>query len=407
MSRSKLWTKDFIISSFAYFFLALVFYVGLTTLTVFAVKQFHADQSKAGLAASIFIIGLTFSRLLVGRYMEVIGRKKLLIGGLLFSLMASLLYFKVNDLNMLLAVRFIHGFAFGIPNTVLMAAAMDLIPNERRGEGTSWFSLSSTAAMALGPFIGLLITQHAELDTIFTAFTFCTVCTLIMSLLLKVPEANITQEQLQAMKQGLKLQDFVEKKALPISSIMFLVGIAYAGILSFLNSYAIEIQLEDTAGIFFSVYAAFLFISRPFTGRLLDLKGDNFVIYPSIAVFALSLVFLSQVNNSFVLLLTAVLVALGFGTIMSCAQAIAVKESPKHRVGLAISTFFICIDSGMGIGPFLLGIIVSFAGFRGMYLTLALVVFLSIFLYYFVHGKKAAVKNVMTKGVLLRKNGKL
>jgi len=275
LSRSKLWTKDFIISIFAYFFMALVFYIGMTTLTFYAVKQFNAVQSKAGLAASIFIIGLIFSRLLTGRYMEVIGRKKLLYGGLLISLTASLLYFTVNDLNLLLAVRFIHGFAFGIPNTVLLAAVMDLIPSERRGEGTSWFSLSSTAAMAFGPFIGLFITQHAELDTIFTAFSLFTVSTLIITLLLKVPEANITKEQLQVMKQGLKLQDFVEKKALPISSIMFLAGIAYSGILSFLNSYAIEIQLEDAVGIFFSVYAAFLFISRPFTGRLLDLRGDK------------------------------------------------------------------------------------------------------------------------------------
>jgi dipicolinate synthase subunit A len=43
------------------------------------------------------------------------------------------------------------------------------------------------------------------------------------------------------------------------------------------------------------------------------------------------------------------LLALGFGTMMSCAQAIVVKESPKHRVGLATSTFFICMDGGTGI----------------------------------------------------------
>ena len=88
---------------------------------------------------------------------------------------------------------------------------------------------------------------------------------------------------------------------------MVIMGIAYSGIVSFLNSYAIEIQLQDAAGFFFIVYAIFLFISRPFTGRLLDLKGDNVVIYPAILLFSLSLLLLSYACNGFILLLAGAL----------------------------------------------------------------------------------------------------
>lgn len=364
----------------------------MTTLTIYAVERFNAAQSKAGLASGIFIIGALFSRVLAGKYIEVIGRKKLLYGSLLSFLIATLLYFTVNNLDLLLMVRFIHGLTFGIASTAMLTSVMDLIPNERKGEGTGYFSLSSTAAMALGPFIGMYIMLHAELNMIFAACTLFSVISLIVTLFFKVPKANITNEQIQAMKHGFKIHDFLEKKAIPISIIMVFTGIAYSGIMSFLNSYAIEIQLEDAASIFFPVYSAFLFISRPFTGRLLDLKGDNIVIYPALLMFSLSLILLSQAHSGLILLLAGALVALGFGTMMSCGQAIAVKESPRHRVGLATSTFYICIDGGMGIGPFLAGIIIPVGGFRGMYLTLGIVVFLSIILYYFVHGKKAALR---------------
>ena len=380
----------------AFFFMALPFYLLMTTLTVYAVEQFNAVQSKAGLASSIFIIGALFSRLLAGKYIEVIGRKKLLYGSLLLFLIATLSYFPVNNLNLLLVVRFIHGAAFGIASTAMLTAAMDLIPSERRGEGTSYFSLSPTAAMALGPFIGLFIVQHAEFDMIFVACTFFSVVSIITALFVKVPEAQITADQILAMKQGFKLHDFLEKKAVPISIIMILMGISYSGILSFLNSYAIEIKLEDSAGVFFSVYAVFLFISRPFTGKLLDHKGDNIVVYPALVLFSLSLILLSQAYNGLILLLAGALVALGFGTMMSCGQAIAVKESPKHRVGLATSTFFICVDGGLGIGPFIAGTIIPIIGFRGMYLTMAGVVILSIILYYFVHGKTATLRKQYT-----------
>ena len=289
-------------------------------------------------------------------------------------------------------VRFIHGAAFGIASTTVLTAVMDLIPTERRGEGTSYFALSTTAAMALGPYLGLYIMQNEEFKIIFAACTVFSVICLTASLFFKVPEAHITKEQIQAIKQGFKLQDFMEKKAMPISIIMVFMGIAYSGILSFLNSFAIEIHLTEAASIFFSVYAVFLFVSRPFTGRLLDLKGDNIVIYPALILFSLSLLLLSLAHSGPVLLLAAPLVALGFGTVMSCGQAIAVKESPRHRVGLATSTFFICIDGGMGIGPFISGVIIPVVGFRGMYLILAVVVFLSIILYHFVHGKKATLR---------------
>jgi len=390
LTKSKLWTKDFVFISLANFFVALTFYLLMTTLTVYAIEEFNASQSQAGLASSIFIIGALFSRLLTGKYIEVIGRKKLIYGSLVLFLIAALLYFLVNNLNLLLVVRFLHGTAFGIATTAMSTAIMDLIPAGRRGEGTSYFSLSATAGTAIGPFIGIFITQHADYHMMFVTCTVFSVISIIIASFSKVPEANISEEQIQAMKKGFKLQDFFEIKAVPISIFMIIMGIAYSSIVAFLNSYAIDIQLEDAAGVFFVIYAIFLFISRPFTGRMLDIKGDNAVIYPAIIFFTVSLILLSQAHSGIVLLLAGVLVAIGFGTMMSCAQAIAIKESPKHRIGLATSTFFICMDGGMGIGPFLVGMLIPHAGYRGMFFALAVAVFSSIILYYFLHGKNVA-----------------
>ena len=137
LSKSCLWTEDFIIILLVAFFIALNFYILMTTLAVYVVEQFGASQSEAGLAAGIFIIASLFSRLQTGRYIEVIGRRKLLYAGLLLFLIATLLYFSANSLGLLLAVRFIHGVAFGIATTTAATAAMDLIPDERKGEGTS------------------------------------------------------------------------------------------------------------------------------------------------------------------------------------------------------------------------------------------------------------------------------
>src|SRR5699024_4587758 len=184
-------------------------------------------------------------------------------------------------------------------------------------------------------------------------------------------------------------QDFFEKKTLPISVVLIVMGISYSSIVSFINSYAMEIQLQEAASFFFLVYAAVLFVSRPIAGRVQDAKGDNFVMYPAILLFSLCLLLLGLAQNAFVLLLAGIPLALGYGTIMSASQAIAIKESPKHRRGLATSTFFIFMDTGMGLGPYIIGMIIPYTDYRGMYLTLAVLIFLSITIYYFLHGKKS------------------
>ena len=128
------------------------------------------------------------------------------------------------------------------------------------------------------------------------------------------------------------------------------------------------------------------------------------MIYPALLLYGIGLVSLSQANHGFVILSAGALFALGFGNVLSGSQTIAVKESPRHRVGLATSTFYIAMDAGVGVGPLLIGIILPLVGFRGMYMTMAVIVFLSIVLYYFVHGKKAASAETGLKQVNELKN---
>ena len=99
----------------------------------------------------------------------------------------------------------------------------------------------------------------------------------------------------------------------------------------------------------------------------------------------------SQANHGITLLLAGAMFGLGYGNYMSCSQAIAIQLTEPHRYGLAISTFFIFFDLGLGVGPFLLGFLVPFTGFRGLYLLMVVVILAGIVLYHFLQGR-----NVLT-----------
>lgn len=387
MTRAKLWTKDFLIVTTANFFLYFTFYLLMVTITVFATENFHASPSQAGLASGIFVVGTLIARLFSGKSIDRVGWKKMLYIGFIFFLLTTCLYFAVSNLTILLINRFLNGAAMGVASTATGTIVAKIIPNQRRGEGTGYYGLSVTLAAAIGPFLGMFLTQHASFNMNFLLCIILLGFSFIAAFFLKVPKVELTKEQLDKMK-GFSIDNFFEAKAIPISIIGAFVGFGYSSILSFLTSYTKEIGLVDVGSFFFIVYAVFILVSRPFTGRWFDLKGENFVVYPSFLLLAIALAVLGEAHNGMTLLLAGALVGLGYGTISTSAQAISIKVSPKHRIGLATSTYFIFLDGGIGVGPFVIGFFIPILGFRGLYMGLAVLIIACGILYYFLHGRK-------------------
>ena len=394
MEQERLWTRNFVVISLASFFVAMVFYLLMTTMALFSVQEFQANQSQAGLASGVFVVGALGFRLLVGRYIELIGRKKVVYGSLFLFFLLSFLYWKVDNLQFLFLVRFIHGGAFGAANTAIQTIIIDNIPLAKRGEGIGYFSLSSTLATAIGPLLGIVLMQYCGFEMIFLACNILAMISIICLYLAQIKNVELNIEQRNSFK-NLHWQDFFEEKALPISLIMFVMGIAFSGILTFINSYALSLNLALAAKFFFLIYAVFIIISRPFTGRLLDLKGDNFIMYPALFVYGISLFLLSEGYNDYLFLTAGALIGLGFGTVMSSSQVIATKKAPRHKIGLATATFFFALDFGVGIGPYFIGLLIPYIGFSGMYKLLSIIVIAMILAYHYLHGK--SFKNTTTK----------
>lgn len=384
--KTKLWTKDFFLITFVSFFVALNFYLLMVVISVYAMDNFHSSPSEAGLAASIFIIGALIARLFSGRSIERIGRKKMLYMGVILNLIMSLMYFGVNNIMFLLVVRFLHGAAFGVTSTAAGTIVASIIPKARCGEGLGYYMLSVTLATAIGPFLGMLLNQYGSFNMIFVSCAISAAFNLVNTLMLYVPEMELTEEQLNEMK-GFKFNNFFETRAIPISIVCAVIYFCYSSVLSFLTAYAKEINLMDAASFFFIIYAVVVLISRPKVGRLFDSKGENAAMYPAILIFMIGMIILSQAHQGYALLLAGAFIGLGSGAVQSISQAISVKVTPSHRLGLATSTFFMLSDVGMGIGPFIFGLFVPFTGYRGLYVCGGIVAFASLFLYYLVHGK--------------------
>lgn len=110
------------------------------------------------------------------------------------------------------------------------------------------------------------------------------------------------------------------------------------------------------------------------------------VVYPALASYVVSLGMLAWTPNQAVLLTAGVLAGFGFGSLLPVFQAIA-STLPAHRVSIGISTFFILLDLGFGVSPFLLGPILQAWDYRIMFGVCGVLVLLTSGLYWWVHGR--------------------
>ena len=144
MEKAKLWTKEYIITTFVNFLAAMNYYLLMIVISEYAMNEFHSSSSQAGFTASIFVIGALIARLFVGKWIARVGYKKMLCVGVIASIVMTLTYFGANSVALLFVIRFFHGAAFGITSTSSATIVADIVPKDRKGEGIGYYSLSQT-----------------------------------------------------------------------------------------------------------------------------------------------------------------------------------------------------------------------------------------------------------------------
>lgn len=367
-----IWTKSFISISLTQFLVFIAFYTLLTTLPIYVINNLGGSQTEAGLVVTVMLVAAIIVRPFSGNLLDYIGKKKGLVISVAIFTATSFLYIWVDQFTPLLLLRFFHGLSFGVITTATGAIAADIIPPSRRGAGLGYFAMSMNLAVVVGPFIGLTLLQFGSFKTLFIVLSLIMVAGVISSVLVHVPKKDTIVNK--PVKFKFSLSDLIEMKALPIALISSLVSLAYASIISFISVYSNSIGLATTASYFFLVFAIVMLVSRPYLGRSFDSRGPKFVILPCLFIFAIGLVLLSFTSTPLMLLVSAGLIGLGYGSLLPSFQSMAIQAAPSSRSGHATATFFMLYDSGIAVGSFVWGAVVAAFGFQNLYILCAVLV---------------------------------
>lgn len=384
----RLWSRDYFLAFIVLLAAQLVFITLLAYMALYAIQQFQVQDTAAGFAASSFILGASIARLLIGKYLDFVGRKRILVITLSLYVVCSLLYPVIDIFILLIVVRIVQGMCFGIASTTITTAVIDVIPSHRLSEGLGYISLAGTLTNAIGPVAAIQLSQHFSSLAVFGFTTLCTVIALLVVLPMHIQERQPSPDE-YARRWRLRITDMLDGRALAVAAVAMMCMVGYGLMMTFVTPYAVERDIADTASIFFLTWAAAMLMVRLFAGRVHDRYGDNAVIPVALVSMASGLSLVAVASDLWHFILAGILGGLGHGVVVPSLQAISIKRSTAARIPLTTATYYLALDTGVALGPVALGFLVQVAGYPGLFLAGGGIVLASMLVYWLGHGRHA------------------
>ena len=353
---------------------------------------------------------LSFAALMLtgGKLADLFGRRLIFVFGLAVFTLASLACGLAGSADVLIGARIVQGVGAALMNPATLSIISATFPPERRGTAIGIWAGVSALALAIGPLVGGLLTQHIHWGWIFfvnlpvgviaiaASFLFIdesrdtsevqkldlpglvTSGVGLFSLTYGLIEANtygwtsgrivgafvvaavaLTAFVLLELHQRVPMLDlslFRSGTFAGANLVVLLVALAMFGVFFFVSLYMQNILGFSAvqAGAAFLPMTVLIILIAPFAGRTTDRVGSRWLMTAGMVLVGVQLLYLSRLGlgATFWNLLPGLLVGgIGMALTMTPSAAAAVRAVPvdKSGVGSAVLNAFRQVGGSLGI----------------------------------------------------------
>ena len=360
---------------------------------------------------------LTFAALMLigGKLADAYGRRLVFVTGIAIFTLASLACGLASSGDTLIAARIAQGVGAALMNPATLSIIAVTFPPRQRGTAIGIWAGTSALALALGPLIGGLLTEHASWNWIFFVNVPIGILGIAASFLLIDESRDETHERLdlpglatsalglftltygliEANNYGwgsarivgafvvaavsitafiilerrqrapmLDLTLFRNRTYAGANLVMLLVALAMFGVFFFVSLYMQNVLGYSAvqAGAAFLPMTVLIILAAPLAGRLSDRWGSRGLMAGGMLLLAVQLAYFSQLSSdaTFWHLLPGLLIG-GFGMAMTMppSSAAAMRAVPVEKAGVGSAVLNACRQVGGSTGIALMGAIMA------------------------------------------------
>ncbi|HEX2966733.1 MAG TPA: MFS transporter [Syntrophorhabdaceae bacterium] len=383
-TSSGIFKRDFILVFFAQIAFNSVERLLVPTLPIY-LKNLNSAEFQIGILIGAFGLASVFSRPFSGRMLAKISEKTFMLIGASLYIISSLAYIVFLPFWPFLFVRILQGVGFGFFHTASTTYVVNITEASKRARVLAYLAISMNIASAVAPPLGIVIADRAGFTCLFLICAAVSICMFCISSVLK-------RSRLVTASPGVSASTgsaIICKQAIPASIICLSSLFLMTSTATFYPLHARSFGIANP-GLFFTVVAVVLVLSRTLGGRILDIPNRKIVIIPAILISMIGTILLALFKTQPIFLVAGGLLGLGQGFLMASLMAFALEQS-RSQPGPVVATFFAFADTGMFIGPLIMGVVAQNMGYPAVFLSLFIVCLMSLMYFWYIaqrHGDR-------------------
>jgi MFS family permease len=304
-------------------------------------------EAQKGLVISLFTISAGLSRPFSGKLSDKIGRKRVMVVGVLVCFVISILYPLSFSVWFFLFLRFLHGFSAGFTPTGATALITDILPEDQRGRGMGIWGTFISLGIGVGQYLGSYIYGELGINNLFMISAGTAALSGI--LLAYVKETLPVKEKFNPGHLKVKWNDVFEPSVLPSAMVMFLSA-ACSGIIFVLTPDMSTYLGIQNKGWFFGIYVISTIIIRLMTGSLSDRIGRRKTLIIGMLFLIVSMVMIGYSTDIVSYTTSAIIFGIATGISSPTFFAWTADLSAPERRGVGAGTMFIALELGIMFG---------------------------------------------------------
>ncbi len=333
--------------------------------TLYLTKKFGINMTTVGVLFGLFSLSSVLGMTVGGALTDRLGRKRMLILGLVMSALTSLLMGVIDQIDLFVAAVFLVGLVADAAGPAQQALVADLLPEEKRASGFGILRVIFNLAVVIGPLIGGLLAVYNYLYLFIADAVTSIITAAIMHFSLRETWSPKVEE---GKTQELMVQTFKDYgKVLKIRSYTWFLLASTLMVLVYIQmNTTLAVYLRDFHGVdergfsyILSLNAGMVVLFQFPITRKIEKYRPLIVMAVGTLLYAIGFVMYGFVSLFALFLLAMVIITIGEMFVSPVGQAIVARIAPEEMRGRYMAVFGFSWVIPFAIGPFLAGLVMD------------------------------------------------
>ncbi len=331
---------------------------------LYITKKFNVGMTEVGVLFALFSLSSFVGSFLGGALTDRIGRRTMLIFGLLASSFSTLLMGFVESLQVFYVLALLSGIFTDVAGPAHQAMVADLVPEEKRAEGYGILRVGFNLAVTIGPAIGGFLATQSYLLLFISDAIISTITAGIVFFFLRETKPK-THPGAKPESIGTTFKGY--GRVLRDGTFMLfvftciLMGLVYMNMNATLGVYLRDVHSvpESGYGALLSINALMVVILQfPITRRISD-RPPLLMMAIGTALYAIGFMMYGFITKYALFVLAMVIITVGEMIVAPVSQSLTARFAPEDMRGRYMAVFGISWGIPFMIGPLLAGLILD------------------------------------------------